>query len=205
MNKTPVILLGCGGHAKVILETLLDNNIKIIGATDISLDNDFVFSDIPIIGNDDVIFNYDSSEICLVNGIGMLPGSTTRMKLNDKFYSQGYIFGTVIDKFTKVSKSAFLSEGVQLMSGVIIQSDVSIGINTIINTSVSIDHDCKIGANCHISPGAVLCGGIDVGNNTFIGPGTVVTQGVKIGRDCVIGAGSVLVKDVNDGNKIIQQ
>ena len=89
-------------------------------------------------------------------------------------------------------------EGVQLMAGAVIQPNVSIGENTLINTSASIDHDCQIGAHVHIAPGTVLSGNVCVQDETHIGTSATVIQNIKIGTKCTIGAGSVVVKNISD-------
>ena len=79
-----------------------------------------------------------------------------------------------------------------------IQPNVSIGENTLINTSASIDHDCQIGAHVHIAPGTVLSGNVCVQDETHIGTSATVIQNIKIGTKCTIGAGSVVVKNISD-------
>ena len=55
------------------------------------------------------------------------------------------------------------------MAGVVIQSNVKIGENTLINTGALIDHHTTIGKNCHIAPGTNICGNVKLVGCVFIG------------------------------------
>ena len=62
------------------------------------------------------------------------------------------------------------------MAGAILQSGVTIGENSVVNTRASIDHHCLIESGVFISPGVVLCGGVSVEEGAFIGAGAVILK-----------------------------
>lgn len=195
----PVIVLGGGGHAKVLIDALLKNYVKVLGFTD--LNSDFSgkkILDIPWLGNDEIVFEYSQESILLVNGVGSVGSTLKRCQLFDGFKEKGYLFTKVIHPSAIVASSVELHEGVQLMAGVIIEVDSVIGHNSIINTKVSINHDCRISAHVHIAPGATLSGGVWIGEGSHIGPGVTIIQNIKIGHNCLIGAGTVVVDDIPD-------
>lgn len=197
MNKK-IILLGGGGHAKVILESLQAKSSQVAGIiapreSDIapSLQN------YPWLGDDFALQqHYSSTDILLINGIGQVPGSTVRSRVYRFFKESGYIFEKIIHPTAILASDASLEEGVQMMAGVIVQPAARIGENTILNTRVSVDHDCVIGRDVHLSPGAILAGGVTVEDGVFIGAGAVVIEGIRIGRDSIIGAGAVVITDI---------
>lgn len=202
-NQFPVIILGAGGHAKVLINALQLCKVEIIGILDSNHRKDTNGPyDITILGDDKSIDKYDKTFIKLVNGIGSLPGRYTRREIFNRFTLHGYEFETVIHPATCISDDTRLGHGVQIMAGAVLQPNILIGDNSIINTSVSIDHDCIIGNDVHIAPGATLSGHVVVGNNVHIGTGASVIQGITIGDNVVIGAGSVIVKDVPAGAKV---
>ncbi|OZI12713.1 sugar acetyltransferase [Bacillaceae bacterium SAS-127] len=195
-EKRPIIIIGNGGHAKVLTEILLLNNENIIGfTTPQKEENPFGLN---YLGNDSVIFHHLPSDVHLVNGLGSTHSTLVRKKIYQTFSSAGYMFAQVIHPSALVSAYSRLGEGVQIMARAVIQPFAQIADNTIINTVVSIDHDCVIGAHCHIAPGSILSGNVQVGHETHIGTGTTVIQGVKIGSQVLIGAGSLVLKDVKD-------
>ena len=199
MNK-PLIILGNGGHASVLMEVLLVQGEKVLGFTAPSAeDNHFGLS---YLGPDEMIYNYQPTEVELVLGLGMLKPSSIREKVFIHFKAKGYSFKSIIHSSAIISPSAKLSEGVQIMAGAIIQTCTTIADNTIVNTGAMIDHDGQIGAHVHIAPGTKISGAVQIGKSTHIGTGTTIIQGIHIGEKCLIGAGSVVVKNIADNVKV---
>lgn len=195
--NAPAIIIGAGGHAKVVLEALLRSNVTVIGLLDAerALHGSLVLG-VPIIGGDDVLDHYAAGSIRLVNGLGSTQNLTRRAALYRHFKEQGYTFVTVIHPSAVVALDVTIGEGAHIMAGVILQPGVIIGCNTIINTAASVDHDCIIGDHVHLAPGVVLSGNVHVGERTHVGTGATVIQGITIGSDSAIGAGAVVVRDI---------
>lgn len=197
MNK-PVIIIGNGGHATVLVEILIAQEKEIIGYTDLKEEQSVV--NLKYLGTDDVITEgYDAEKVELVLGLGTVSASVTRKNLFEYFESRGFKFASIIHPTAILSPSTKIGQGVQILSGVILQANVSICDNSIINTGSIIDHDCHIGKHVHIAPGATLSGGVQIGDNCHIGVGTSIIQSVSIGNETTIGAGSVVVKDIGIG------
>ena len=189
----PIIIIGAGDHAKVLLDILLEQKKKVIGLTDKNISKGTKIYGVPIIGDDDVILQFQPQEIMLVNGIGSVKSLDLRTKVFNIFKEKGYSFTSVIHKSAIVSKRAKLDEGVQIMPGVIINTEAYIGANSIINTKTSIDHGCIIGKHVHIAPGCTLSGCVTIGEGSHMGTGSSIIQGVKIGENALVGAGSVVI------------
>lgn len=204
MSMLSIIVIGAGGHAKVLLDTLLGQDRRIIGIVD--QDDSKLGMEllgIPVIGNDDLIFSYQAKEILLVNGIGSINHTSLRGNISQRFKSKGYFFVQVIHPSAIIAKDVKLAEGVQVMAGAIIQTGCMIGMNTVVNTKASLDHDCKIGANVHIAPGVTISGGVEIDDGAHVGTGAVIIQGIKIGKNSIIGAGSVVIRDVMPETTVI--
>lgn len=200
-NSKPVIIIGAGDHAKVLLDILLEQNVTVIGLTDKSISKGTCIYGVPVIGDDSEILKYKTDEIELVNGIGSVGNTSIRQKVFSSLKEKGYFFRSVIHKASIVSKRAKLGEGVQLLAGAIVNIEAEIDDNTIINTKASIDHGCVIGKHCHIAPGCSFSGCVRIGDCTHIGTGTSIIQGINIGKNVLIGAGSVVINDVSDNEK----
>ncbi|MHB1126568.1 MAG: acetyltransferase [Bacillota bacterium] len=200
----PVIILGAGGHAKVLIDALRKQSIPILGITEKhkKAQNEHI-KDIEILGDDEVIFKYSPKNIRLVNGLGSVKTTLNRQLIFEYFKRKGYVFTSVIHPNSIIASDVLLLEGVQIMAGAIIQSGAKIGMNTILNTRASIDHDCIIGDHVHLAPGVVLSGGVTVGYGTHIGVGATVIQGITIGTNALISAGSLVIKDVMDESKVM--
>jgi len=203
--KSPVIILGAGGHAKVVAEALSLSGHKILGVVSPGEVKGTRCFGIKVLGNDDVIDSYSSKEILLANGVGSLPGENLRWELAMKFRDKGYEFVNVIHPSAIIAKKVDFEEGVQIMAGSVIQPNVHIGQDSIINTGSKVDHDSFVGKNCHLSPSVTLSGGVFINNSTHIGTGSIVIQNISIGSNCIIAAGSVIYKDICEGTTLIQQ
>jgi sugar O-acyltransferase (sialic acid O-acetyltransferase NeuD family) len=196
MNDKSLIIIGNGGHARVLIDILEMQGQTIIGYTaPVEEKNNYGLT---YIGTDEEVFSYDPHEVLLVNAIGSIAKTDQRTKIYQLFKSKGYSFSTVIHPKAIISSTAILSEGVQIMAGAVIQPFVKIGENAIINTAVTIDHDCFIGNHCHIAPGSVLSGGVKINEETHIGTGCTVIQNIHIGKRVLVGAGSLVLNHILD-------
>lgn len=195
--KERVIVLGGGGHARVLIDTLLKQSVSVLGITDINMKKHRkVIMGIPVIGYDQIVFEFQPNQIKLVNGLGSVNDTGQRKKIFDFFKSRGYTFECVIHPSAIISDDVIIDEGAQIMAGSVIQTGSYIGSNTIINTKVSVDHDCFIGAHVHLAPGVILSGGVRVNEGVHVGAGATIIQGLQIGQKSTIGAGSVVIRDV---------
>lgn len=193
----PVIILGGGGHAKVLIEALLASSMLITGLVDpnSSLAGQTLLG-VPVLGDDALVKQYPPTQIMLVNGLGSIGLPVRRQELFERFKVLGYGFAQVIHPSAVVASDVLLGEGVQVMAGAVIQPGTRIGCNTIINTGATVDHDCIIGNHVHIAPGVTLSGNVAVDTLGHIGTAATVVQGVHIGGASVVGAGALVLKDV---------
>ena len=195
----PIIVLGAGGHARVLIDALRSRGAIIQGIVDAEKgSHGGMLFDIPIIGDDQAVLDISNDSIGLVNGIGTIRVSSLRRQIYDDFKRQGYCFATVIHASAIVAADVLLAEGAQIMAGAVLQTGCQIGQNTIINTRVAVDHDCIIGNHVHVSPGATLCGNVTVGDGAHIGAGSTVIQGIRIGRNGMVAAGALVIRDIAD-------
>ena len=67
----PIILLGAGGHAKVLIDALRLQSVEILGIVDVDPNKKGLeLMGLPIIGSDEEVMKYSPQKIRLVNGIG---------------------------------------------------------------------------------------------------------------------------------------
>ncbi len=198
-----MIILGAGGHARVLIEAVKLHSRPVIGIVDADAGkNGQSIMGIPVFGNDDEILHFHPDDVELVNGIGSIASTALRASLFNRFKALGYRFATILHPSSIIASDAIIDEGAQIMAGAVIQVGVRIGMNSIINTRCAVDHDCTIGASCHLAPGVTLSGMVHVGDGTHIGTGAVVIQGVEIGPNSIIGAGSVVLHHVHGGSTV---
>jgi sugar O-acyltransferase (sialic acid O-acetyltransferase NeuD family) len=196
----PVIVLGGGGHCRVLLDTLGLLGKKVLGVCEKDVVGiGSIVNGVPVIGTDDEVLRFHRHDVELVNGIGSVGSTGVRAALFKHFRSLGYRFSTVIHPTAIIASDVVVEEGAQIMAGAVIQTGCRIGFNSIINTRASIDHDCVIGADAHLAPGVVLSGNVNVCRGVHIGTGAIVIQGINICQNSIVGAGSAVLRDVAEG------
>lgn len=200
--ELPVIVIGGGGHAKVLVSTLLLCRRNILGFVDLDPTSPPLLG-IRCLGSDASVLHHAPGDVQLVNGVGSVSSTANRRDVYERFTQERYCFASVIHPSAIIAPEVQIEDGVQIMAGVILQPGSSVGSNAIVNTGAIIDHDCVIGAHAHIAPGAVLSGGVRVDSRAHIGTGACVIQGVSIGAASVVGAGAVVITDVPPGVTIV--
>lgn len=193
----PIILIGAGGHAGVLYDILSTQNrevIAVVSPRDTGVNK--ILSHLIHIDDADFIRKYSNTDVKLVNGIGQQPYSSLRRKVNEYYTSRGYRFTRVISDSSIVSKYSVLGEGVQILSGVILQAGTVIGDHSIINTGAIVEHDSVIGMYCFMAPGSLVCGSVKVEDDVYIGASATILQNIDVGSFSIVGAGSVLTKNL---------
>ncbi len=193
-----IILLGAGGHCKVIIDLIEElNQYNIIGIYD-DYHNDSLY-DIKILGRINEVNKYiNNKDIYFVIGIG---SNLIRKKIYEEFIDLNWC--SLIHPNAIVSKKSKIDIGTVICAGSVIQTEVIIGKHCIINTNCNIDHETIIQDFSDICPGVTICGQVNIGYNTFIGANSTIIQGLKIGNYNIIGAGSVIIKNIDDNKKIV--
>jgi len=183
-----VVIMGGGGHAKVVFECVGAQGIPVVGFFDAN----------PAAKLFDVKYMGDySADVELFSSLVLAIGNNeTRSKIAD-FVKHEYAF--VVHPSAIISPSASVGNGCMVFHRGIIQASCRIGNHVILNTGAQIDHDCALGDFVHVGPGAVLCGDVSIGEGCLIGAGAVVMPGVKVGKWAQVGAGAVVHRNVEDG------
>ena len=193
----PLVILGSGGHARVLISllrlqgraihALLDDDPAKLGTT---------LSDLTITGSLETLNTFSPDSVELVNAIGSAHRPTARQAIYETYSAMGYRFATLIHPAATIAPQAVIEQGAQIMAGAIVQANATVQHNCLINTSASIDHDTTVGAHTHIASGATICGGVTIGPGCHIGAGATVVQGVTLGQGVVVGAGATVIHNI---------
>ena len=199
---TALLILGCGGHAKVVAETALAlGRFTSIAFVDdrCSLPGDLP----PVLGWPVLGPLSHALEPSLHNqfaaAVVAIGHAATRLHWQLQLFAVGYELPVLIHPSAWVSPSAQIGPGSVLFAQVVVQAQARIGAGAILNTSCSVDHDVQLADGVHICPGVHIAGEVQVGERSWIGIGASVIQQVRIGNDVTIGAGAAVVGDLPDG------
>lgn len=193
MNKK-VVIIGAGGHGKVIADIIKRNNDEVVGFLD---DKEAALpSPFHIVGKLSDANKY--KDYWFIVAIG---NNETRKNIMQTYHSFNWY--TAIHPSAVIAEDVELQPGTVVMANAVINSGSKIGRGVIINTSSSVDHDCMIDEFCHIAVGAHLAGSVNVGQGTFIGAGATLINNINICDNCTIGAGAVVIKDIKKAGTYI--
>ena len=199
--KKKILLIGAGGHCKVVLDLLLSSKeYEVAGIIDRKERIGERVLGVPVSGTDSDLPRFFKAGVkhCFIS-VGSVGDPCLRVKLYDLAKKSGFGFPNLISPYALVSSRALLGKGNFIAPGAVINAGTKIGDNCILNTGAIIEHDCEVGDFVHVASGSVLSGGVSVGDHSHIGTGTFVIQNVKIGEKTVVGAGSVVTKDIRKG------
>lgn len=196
MNR-PVILLGAGGHAKVLFDVLRLLRIEVLGCAAPQAPSDSDLAHLRWLGDDAAIAAYPPERVSLVNAVGSTGDTRARRQIFTRLRAAGYTFLSLRHPASVSSElHCRFGAGTQVLAGAIINPGVTLGDNVLVNTRAVVEHDCIIGAHSHVASGAVLCGAVQLGEGVHVGAGATVIQGITVGTGALIASGSAVTKNV---------
>ena len=188
--KTPLVLVGCGGHALSlidVIESIQDWNIigLIVQRSEVGKS----ILGYPCIGTD-----HDLAELKLhcqhaCIGVGQIGLSSRRQHLIQTLTELDFVFPSIISRLAYVSRHASLGVGVTVGHGAVINAGAKIGGHTIVNSHALVEHDSMIGERCHVSTGVLINGGVKIGDDSFLGSGVMIRENLELPSNTIISAG----------------
>ena len=190
-----LIIVGAGGHGKVIADNAMRN-----GYTDISFIDDRATGEcmgFSIIGVCEELPKLNDGKTDFVIGIG---NNAIRKKIA-QVYDVNWV--TLVHPSAQIAVNVYIGRGTVLMAGAVVNACAMIGEHCIINTCAVIEHDNVIEDYVHISPKAALGGTVRIGTGTHVGIGATVVNNVGICANCIVGAGAVVIRNIVNGGTYV--
>ncbi|MFA6601143.1 MAG: NeuD/PglB/VioB family sugar acetyltransferase [Candidatus Omnitrophota bacterium] len=198
MTKKKIILIGCGEHARMVIDNLEDQGLyelfgltthtaeeldkKVCGYTVVCKDED-----IPrLISENPDIAGY-------VLGVG-------NMQVRHRLYTvldPMLAAVNIIHPSSMISKRATLGTGNLIEAFTKIANGAKIGNHCILNSFSAVNHDQILGDNVLIA-GNVSMAGRKIGSHTIIADGASIGFKKSVGAHCIVGDGAVVTKDLPD-------
>ena len=188
MNR--LIIIGAGGHGKVIADAALKN-----GYTNICYIDDHATGDVmgfPIIGTSTDIERVNDGITDFIIGIG---NNAIRKTVAEK-YNVNWV--SIVHPSAQIAFNAEIGKGTVVMANAVVNVCATVGEHCIINTGAIVEHDNVIENYAHISPNVALGGTVRIGSLTHVGIGATVKNNTEICSECTIGAGAVVVKNIKE-------
>lgn len=189
--KKKLILIGAGGFAKSVIDSIDEKKYNIEGFVDNIKSGSHLGYKI-LANNLEELEN--SEQYCYFIAIG---DNKKRTYWYKEVAKRNLEIINVIDKTAVLSENITFGRGIFIGKLAIINSDARIGENVIINTKALVEHGNRIGNNVNISTGTILNGDVKIRDNCFIGSSTVVNGQITIGENSIIGSGTVVINNID--------
>lgn len=200
MSDKRLLIVGAGGHAKVVIEVAQSAGWEPNALFDPG-PNTTVLG-LPILGSDEnlpIFWNKNGADA----GMVAIGNNTLRQKLAKKLRKLGCPTPILAHSTACISPNASIGEGTIIMAGAIINAEASIGKDCIVNTGAIVEHDCRLGDGVHVAPRSVMGGGCHLGDGTLFGIGAVARPEITIGKQVIIGAGATVVSNISDCTTVV--
>jgi UDP-perosamine 4-acetyltransferase len=201
MKPLRVLVVGNGGHAKVVVSVLrLDDAIDLIGVVGPASSGSV--SGLPLLGDDADLMSLRREIPAAFIAVGDNHRRDELFRIVDELEFE---LPSALHPRAVIDHGARIGRGVVAMAGAIVNTDSVIGDAGILNTGCTVDHDCVLGRSVHVAPGTHLSGYVIVGDRALLGIGSTIGRGspLTIGADAVVGAGSVVVTDIPAGATVV--
>jgi UDP-perosamine 4-acetyltransferase len=189
------IILGSGGHAKVIIEVMREAGVyHPVGCVASFASGAPSILGVPVLGDDQDLPELRRLGIpCAFVALG---DNRLRAQLLRRVVKLGFELASAVSPSSTISPSARLGAGIAVMPGANVGTDSVVADGVIVNSHASIDHDCVLQLCCHVAPGATLAGNVTIESEAFVGAGSCLIPGVTVGAGSLVGAGSVVIRDI---------
>ena len=189
--KKRLLIVGCGGHSKVITDIALALKFKDIFYQDLNTEkNEFLGK---VVFNKDIKGYEDYFFIAIGDNYLREKALIEFQKNNPKATTI-----TLIHPSSIVSEKCSIDVGSVVMPLCVINSSSKIGKGVIINSHSSLDHDNFIMDFSSIAPGVITGGNVNIGQRSAISIGSIIKNNISIGSDSVVGASSYVNKDISN-------
>lgn len=197
--KKKLMVIGAGGHGRVIADAALDFYERVVFLDDDASKRGKEYFGCPVAGTFDDRADYKTD----YDFIAAIGDNSVRANIQKQLENEGFSLATVIHSSAVIGRDVTFGKGTVVLANAAVNTGSRIGNGVIINTCASVDHDCEVGDFVHISPRAVLSGGVSTGNNTWICAGAVVINCKSICADCIIGAGATVINDIEQAGTYV--
>lgn len=197
-----LLVIGAGGHAKVVLDaarrsknfeqfTILDENPANWGKR---------ILDVEIIGGQELLGRLNPNEWLAVIAVGE---NEARRRLAIQAAEAGWRFARIVHPSAQIGEDVKIGVGTVIFARAVVNASARIGEHVIINSSAIIEHDSIVGEFAHLAPGSCMTGGSEVGSLALLGARATVLSGCRVGDSAVVGAGAVVTHDVSPGDVVV--
>ncbi|MEO6376629.1 MAG: hexapeptide transferase, partial [Caulobacteraceae bacterium] len=131
----PVVVVGAGGHAKVVIELIrAEGRYEVVALLDADTTPRQVLG-VEVVGDDDALPRLRVDGIA--NAFIALGGNALRLKVGGRARAAGFELVNAISPMAVISPTARIGAGVAVMAGAVINAEARVEDFAIVNTNAS--------------------------------------------------------------------
>jgi sugar O-acyltransferase (sialic acid O-acetyltransferase NeuD family) len=194
-NECPIVVLGGGGHARVVADACRCAGLVVRGFLNKEGTGES-WNGLPVLGGDERLS--DASFIAAHDFVPAVGDQEVRRHLAAMAVAAGARLVRVVHPRACVAVDVRIGPGSVVLAGAIVGTGTRLGACVIVNTGATVDHDNALEDGVQIGPGAHLGGAVTCREDAMIGMGATVLPGLTVGRAATVAAGAVVTRDVSD-------
>lgn len=192
-----IILIGAGGHAMSVVESVDSSRQRIYGFVDAEKTGSWL--GLPILGREiQEVPNYKQYHYLVAIG-----DVFQRREYYQTIQSLGLKAANIIDSTAIISPTVVMGVGNYVGKLAIINAGTVIGNNNLINTKALLEHNCQVENHTNISTNTTLNGDVVLEDGVFFGSCSVSNGQLRFGEFSIVGSGSVVIGDVEPHTTVV--
>ena len=190
-TKRPVLVIGCGGHGRVVADIARAAGAAVTGFLD---DNPGAArAGLNVTGP---VREEADRHLATHRFVVAIGDQGIRRELSELILANGGELATLVHPGAIIAPDVTIGAGTVIMAGAIVNTGSWIGRFAIVNTGSILDHDAVVEDNVHIAPGCALAGKVTCRHDAMIGTGASIIPGIVIGEGAIVAAGATVIRDV---------
>jgi sugar O-acyltransferase (sialic acid O-acetyltransferase NeuD family) len=190
-EPAPLLILGAGGHGRVVADAALrTQRWGEVRATARGLERSGeLLPGVPL--------QAFEAALAQARAVHVAIGDAAARRLESEAAGLERL-ATVIHPEASVSVHAQVGDGCFVAARAVVGPLARLGRGVIVNHGAVVDHDNGVGDFSHVAPNATLGGSVQVGEGVLVGAGATVLPGLRVCAHAVIGAGAVVTQDISE-------
>lgn len=181
MSEFMLVIVGDGGHSKVVCESA-----RAAGVFNLCVIDEHAGDSL------------EGAAATATHFLVAIGDNEVRARVFARALDAGLTPYSIVDPSAVIASSAVIGRGVFIAPRAVVNPFATIEDDAIINTGAIVEHDCVVSAHGFVAPGAVMCGACRLGEYAFLGANATMIPLVELGRYSIAGAGATLTKSFGD-------
>jgi sugar O-acyltransferase (sialic acid O-acetyltransferase NeuD family) len=140
------------------------------------------------------------ADVGYVIGIG---SPDVRRKIDEYGQSLGRPSPVLVHPSVTMGRKVDLGSGTVICSHVSLTNHITLGRHVHVNLNCTVGHDATLGDYVTLSPLVAISGNVAAETGAFFGTGCKVNPGLDVGSFAIVGTGAAVIREVDAGSTVV--